>query len=40
VWHPYSAIGADALPPVVAVGARGAWLTVIDPARDGDHPSR
>jgi adenosylmethionine-8-amino-7-oxononanoate aminotransferase len=38
VWHPYSAIGADALPPVVAVGARGAWLTVIDPARDGDHP--
>jgi len=38
VWHPYSAIGADALPPVVAVGARGAWLTVIDPAGDGDHP--
>ena len=34
VWHPYSAIGADALPPVVAVGARGAWLTVIDPAGD------
>ena len=38
VWHPYSAIGADALPPVVAVGARGAWLTVIDPAGDGDRP--
>jgi adenosylmethionine-8-amino-7-oxononanoate aminotransferase len=38
VWHPYSAIGADALPPVVAVGARGAWLTVIDPAGDDDHP--
>ncbi|MDT5267586.1 MAG: adenosylmethionine---8-amino-7-oxononanoate aminotransferase, partial [Mycobacterium sp.] len=38
VWHPYSAIGADALPPVVAVGARGAWLTVIDPAGDDDSP--
>jgi adenosylmethionine-8-amino-7-oxononanoate aminotransferase len=38
VWHPYSAIGADVLPPVVAVGARGAWLTVIDPAGDDDHP--
>jgi adenosylmethionine-8-amino-7-oxononanoate aminotransferase len=38
VWHPYSAIGADALPPVVAVGARGAWLTVIDPAGDDDRP--
>jgi adenosylmethionine-8-amino-7-oxononanoate aminotransferase len=32
VWHPYSTIGAEALPPVVAVAARGAWLTVI---RDG-----
>lgn len=32
VWHPYAPIGADALPPVVAVGARGPWLTVI---RDG-----
>jgi adenosylmethionine---8-amino-7-oxononanoate aminotransferase len=30
VWHPYSRIGAEALPPVVAVGARGAWLTVVD----------
>ncbi len=29
VWHPYSTIGAEALAPVVAVGARGAWLTVI-----------
>ena len=38
VWHPYSAIGADALPPVVAVGARGAWLTVIDPAGDDSRP--
>jgi adenosylmethionine-8-amino-7-oxononanoate aminotransferase len=38
VWHPYSAIGANALPPVVAVGARGAWLTVIDPAGDDDSP--
>jgi adenosylmethionine---8-amino-7-oxononanoate aminotransferase len=33
VWHPYSTIGAPgALPPVVAVAAKGAWLTVI---RDG-----
>jgi adenosylmethionine-8-amino-7-oxononanoate aminotransferase len=32
IWHPYSAIGADAIPPVVAVAADGAWLTVI---RDG-----
>jgi adenosylmethionine-8-amino-7-oxononanoate aminotransferase len=30
VWHPYSTIGGESLPPVVAVGARGAWLTVID----------
>ncbi len=32
LWHPYSAIGAGAVPPVVAVGARGARLTLI---RDG-----
>ncbi len=32
IWHPYSTIGAEALPPVVAVGARGAWLTL---AHDG-----
>jgi adenosylmethionine-8-amino-7-oxononanoate aminotransferase len=38
VWHPYSAIGAQALPPVVAVGARGAWLTLIDPAGDDGRP--
>ncbi|MGV0836989.1 adenosylmethionine--8-amino-7-oxononanoate transaminase [Mycolicibacterium thermoresistibile] len=37
VWHPYSTIGAEALPPVVAVGARGAWLSVVPPgAADGD----
>ncbi|WP_343710265.1 adenosylmethionine--8-amino-7-oxononanoate transaminase, partial [Mycobacterium sp.] len=34
LWHPYSAIGAPgrggAVAPVVAVGARGAWLTLID----------
>jgi adenosylmethionine-8-amino-7-oxononanoate aminotransferase len=30
VWHPYSPIGAEALAPVVAVGAKGAWLTLID----------
>jgi adenosylmethionine-8-amino-7-oxononanoate aminotransferase len=29
VWHPYSTIGAEAMPPVVAVGASRAWLTVI-----------
>ncbi|MGB2919904.1 MAG: adenosylmethionine--8-amino-7-oxononanoate transaminase [Mycobacterium sp.] len=29
IWHPYSPIGADALAPMVAVGARGAWLTLI-----------
>lgn len=32
IWHPYSRIGVDAFPPVVAVGAKGAWLTVIDPS--------
>lgn len=32
IWHPYSAMGSDTLPPVVAVGAKGAWLTVIDPS--------
>ncbi|OBI52046.1 adenosylmethionine--8-amino-7-oxononanoate transaminase [Mycobacterium kyorinense] len=32
LWHPYSTIGAEAVPPVVAVGARGAWLTLM---RDG-----
>jgi len=34
VWHPYSAIGADALPAVVAVGAKGAWLTLHHDGRD------
>jgi adenosylmethionine-8-amino-7-oxononanoate aminotransferase len=28
LWHPYSTIGAEAVPPVVVTGARGAWLTV------------
>lgn len=32
VWHPYSTIGAEALAPLVAVAARGAWLTL---HRDG-----
>lgn len=32
LWHPYSTIGAEAVAPVVAVGAHGAWLTLI---RDG-----
>lgn len=30
IWHPYSTIGAEALTPTVAVGAKGAWLTVVD----------
>jgi adenosylmethionine---8-amino-7-oxononanoate aminotransferase len=29
VWHPYSTIGAEAMAPVVAVGAKGAWLTLV-----------
>ncbi|MGH3555908.1 MAG: aminotransferase class III-fold pyridoxal phosphate-dependent enzyme, partial [Mycobacterium sp.] len=29
LWHPYSTIGAEKMPPVVAVGARGPWLTLI-----------
>lgn len=33
IWHPYSSIGSEALAPVVAVAAHGAWLTVI---RDGN----
>ena len=33
LWHRYSTIGAEAVPPVVAVGAQGAWLTLI---RDGE----
>ena len=32
IWHPYSTIGAEALAPVVAVAADGAWLTLV---RDG-----
>lgn len=32
LWHPYSTIGAESVAPIVAVGARGAWLTLI---RDG-----
>lgn len=34
VWHPYSTIGAEAFPPVVAVGARGAHLTVVHEGRE------
>ncbi|MCI4676023.1 adenosylmethionine--8-amino-7-oxononanoate transaminase [Candidatus Mycolicibacterium alkanivorans] len=32
IWHPYSTVGAESMPPVVAVGAHGAWLTLV---RDG-----
>ena len=32
IWHPYSSFGAAAIPPVVATGAKGTWLTLI---RDG-----
>jgi adenosylmethionine-8-amino-7-oxononanoate aminotransferase len=33
LWHPYSTIGAEALPPVVAVGAHGTRLTLIHDGR-------
>jgi adenosylmethionine-8-amino-7-oxononanoate aminotransferase len=36
VWHPYSKISADAIPPVVAVEAHGTSLTVIDGRRPVD----
>ena len=32
IWHPYSTMGPGAITPVVATGAKGAWLTVV---RDG-----
>jgi adenosylmethionine-8-amino-7-oxononanoate aminotransferase len=32
LWHPYSSIGGESVAPVVALGARGAWLTLV---RDG-----
>ncbi|WP_099023074.1 adenosylmethionine--8-amino-7-oxononanoate transaminase [Mycolicibacterium palauense] len=33
IWHPYSTVGVPtALPPLVALGADGAWLTLV---RDG-----
>jgi adenosylmethionine-8-amino-7-oxononanoate aminotransferase len=34
VWHPYSTIGAEAFAPLVATGARGAWLTLHRDGRD------
>ena len=37
IWHPYATIGTGALPPVVAVGAEGAWLTLV---RDDGSPVR
>jgi adenosylmethionine-8-amino-7-oxononanoate aminotransferase len=33
LWHPYSTIGAEAIPPVVAVGAHGVWLTLVREGR-------
>jgi adenosylmethionine-8-amino-7-oxononanoate aminotransferase len=33
LWHPYSTIGRESVAPVVAVAARGAWLTLM---RDGE----
>src|SRR3954465_1758261 len=36
VWHPYSRISADAVPPVVAVAARGTSLTVMPAGRPVD----
>jgi adenosylmethionine-8-amino-7-oxononanoate aminotransferase len=36
IWHPYSTIGAPGTPaPVVAVGADGAFLTVVHPHSSG-----
>ncbi|MDW5610326.1 MULTISPECIES: adenosylmethionine--8-amino-7-oxononanoate transaminase [Mycolicibacterium] len=34
IWHPYSPIGDTALAPTVAVGARGAWLTLVHQGRE------
>ena len=34
VWHPYSTIGAEAQPPVVALEAHGAWLTLHHEGRE------
>ena len=34
IWHPYSPIGDHAIPPVVAVGAHGAWLTLVHAGRE------
>jgi len=33
LWHPYSTVGGTSPAPVVAVGARGAWLTLIHDGR-------
>ncbi|MGW0158744.1 adenosylmethionine--8-amino-7-oxononanoate transaminase [Mycobacterium sp. NPDC003323] len=33
IWHPYSTMGRAAQPPVVAVGAKGAWLRVVHDGR-------
>ena len=33
IWHPYSSVGTGAFPPLVAVAARGASLTVIHDGR-------
>src|SRR6202008_3712307 len=35
-WHPYSTIGSESVAPVVAVGARGAWLKVVRNGRPLD----
>ncbi|VEG54734.1 adenosylmethionine-8-amino-7-oxononanoate aminotransferase [Mycolicibacterium aurum] len=34
IWHPYSPIGEQALPPVVAVAAHGPWLTLSHGGRE------
>jgi adenosylmethionine---8-amino-7-oxononanoate aminotransferase len=34
IWHPYSTIGAEAMAPVVAVAADGAWLTLVQDGRE------
>src|ERR1700757_2481865 len=36
LWHPYSTIGSESVAPVVAVGARGAWMKVVRNGRPID----
>ena len=33
VWHPYSSIGSEAMPPVVVLSAHGVWLRLVHDGR-------